>query len=953
MTDSLQITLPVQNHRQVRLDKLQQITAMGIDAYPYRFEVTHYAHAIAEKYRELATGETSGDTVRVAGRIMSIRNSGMFIDLLDTTGKVQVFSHKDHLAADDMQLLELLDLGDLIGVEGIVRRTPRGELTVNVSSLTLLAKALLPPPEKFHGLTDVDTRYRQRYIDLIANEQTRETLRQRSRIVASLRQFLIERGYLEVETPMLHPIPGGTNATPFTTHHKALDVELYLRIAPELYLKRLIVGGLTDRVFEINRNFRNEGLSTRHNPEFTMLELYQAHADYNDMMELTETMVAEAAQALLGTTVVQYGDRSIDFKTPWRRATMCDLVREAAGIDFMALASAEEARHAAKGAGVHMKGDESWGKAVEAVFGEKVEHTLIQPTHVTDMPKDISPLAKVHRGNPRLAERFEVYANGFELANAFSELNDPQDQLARFQEQVANREKGDDEAQYLDSDYVTALEYGMAPHGRHGVGHRPAGDAADQQRLDPGCDRLPDDAAQSGVTQMGTGMKPSLNRSALGFAESVVMGVAGTAPAFSIAATMGTLIAAVGVLSPASLLYCGIIMFGTAFAFLHLGRRKPDAGAAFAWVGQAFHPALGFFAGWALLVASAAFMVSGTVPAATATLTLVAPGLVQNTVAVTMVAALWLLAISAVVLKGIKASSYFQVVMTAIELVVVLGLTIAAWTVPASPDAPPLTLPVLLGQGFTPALFASGALVSLFFYWGWDVTANLQEETRDPGRNAGRAACLAMLIVLALFVAFAAACLRLLSPAEIQDAGTNIVFVIARKIVPGPLGYAAVLAVMLSTIGTIETTILQFTRTLFAMARAGALPPCYARLHARFHTPWVATGAITVAGLVLLLLSTALPGVNTVVRDSVNAIGFQVAFYYSLTCAASAWTLRREWRQPTLLVTGVVWPLLSSVCLVAVAALSVPTFDLATLVVGFGGVAAGVVPLFVNRSWSR
>ncbi len=461
---------PVHAYRQARLDKLEQIRALGVEPYPHGFEVTITAEALAAKYSHLQPGEMTGDTVRLAGRIMSMRNNGMFIDLMDTGGKAQIFSHKDHLPEDGLKLLRLLDIGDILGVEGIVRRTPRGELTVNAHALTLLAKTLMPPPEKWHGLVDVDTRYRQRYIDLIANEETRTTLRLRSRILAFIRQFLAGRGFIEVETPMLHPIPGGTNAKPFTTHHNALGLDLFLRIAPELYLKRLVVGGLSDKLFEINRSFRNEGISTRHNPEFTMLELYQAYTDYRGMMEITETLVAETALAVLGTTVVQAGEARIDLKAPWRRATMCELVREATGIDFMAIGSAEGARNAALAAGVHVKPGESWGKAVETVFGDKVEQALIQPVHVTDMPKEVSPLAKGHRSDSRLAERFEVYVNGFEIGNAFSELNDPQDQLARFEEQVANREKGDDEAQYLDQDYIVALEHGLPPTGGMGLG---------------------------------------------------------------------------------------------------------------------------------------------------------------------------------------------------------------------------------------------------------------------------------------------------------------------------------------------------------------------------------------------------------------------------------------------------------------------------------------------------
>ncbi len=455
---------------QVRLDKLAGIRAMGLNPYPYRFDVTAKAKDLLVTYAELPAGEVTGITVRVAGRIASMRNSGMFIDLTDTSEKIQVFSHKDSLSEQDLNLLALFDLGDLIGVEGIVRRTPRGELTINAHHLTMLAKTLLQPPEKYHGLTDVDTRYRQRYLDLIANEESRETLRKRSRIVTFIRQFLIGEGFLEVETPMLHPIPGGAMAKPFMTHHNALDMDLYLRIAPELYLKRLIVGGLADKVFEINRNFRNEGLSPRHNPEFTMLELYWAYADYLDIRQLVENLVSGAAQEAQGTTDIEVGKHVIKFGGQWRSASMCELIQEKTGLDFLAMQTAEEARAAAKAIKCEITGIESWGKVVEIVFGERVEASLIQPVHVMDYPRDISPLAKAHRDDPRLSERFETFVNGIEIANAFSELTDPHDQLARFEEQVQNREKGDDEAQYLDRDYVTALEYGLPPTGGLGIG---------------------------------------------------------------------------------------------------------------------------------------------------------------------------------------------------------------------------------------------------------------------------------------------------------------------------------------------------------------------------------------------------------------------------------------------------------------------------------------------------
>ncbi|MBV9966924.1 MAG: lysine--tRNA ligase, partial [Alphaproteobacteria bacterium] len=364
----------------------------------------------------------------------------------------------------------LLDIGDLIGVDGLVRRTPRGELTVNATHLTLLAKSLRPLPEKYHGLADIELRYRQRYLDLIMNPQSRETLRRRGRVVAAMREFLSVRGYLEVETPMLHTIPGGAAAKPFITHHNALDIELYLRIAPELHLKRLVVGGLSDKVFEINRCFRNEGLSPRHNPEFTTLELYEAYADYTDMMTLTEQIVAHVAEAAAGGLHVSYGGVQIELTPPWPRRSMADLVREHAGVDFLAIADAAAARDAAKRLGCALQGTENWGQALEAAFAAHVEDKLIQPIHVTGFPRDISPLAKADRNDARLVERFETYVYGWEIANAFSELNDPLDQRARFEAQMLARAAGDEEAQPLDEDYVTALEYGLPPCGGLGVG---------------------------------------------------------------------------------------------------------------------------------------------------------------------------------------------------------------------------------------------------------------------------------------------------------------------------------------------------------------------------------------------------------------------------------------------------------------------------------------------------
>ena len=456
--------------RRVRLDKLETLRGMGVDPFPVSFSRTDEAAGLDERYLALAVGAETNDQVRVAGRIRAMRNNGMFIDLHDASGKIQIFSHKDLLSPDAPALLRLFDIGDLIGVEGRVRRTPRGELTVNATGLTMLAKALRPLPEKYHGLADIELRYRQRYLDLIMNPQSRETLVRRSRIIAALRAYLSNHLYLEVETPMLHTIPGGAAARPFVTHHNALDMELYLRIAPELHLKRLVVGGLSDKVFEINRCFRNEGLSPRHNPEFTTLELYAAYADYTDMMTLTEQIVARAAEAVAGGAQISYGGTAIDLTPPWPRRGMAELVLEATGTDFLAIADAASAREAARHLGCALSGTESWGQALEVVFAARVEDQLIQPTHVTGFPRDISPLAKADRTDPRLVERFETYVYGWEIANAFSELNDPLDQRGRFEAQMLARAAGDEEAQPLDEDYVTALEYGMPPCGGLGLG---------------------------------------------------------------------------------------------------------------------------------------------------------------------------------------------------------------------------------------------------------------------------------------------------------------------------------------------------------------------------------------------------------------------------------------------------------------------------------------------------
>ncbi|WP_366658040.1 lysine--tRNA ligase [Fodinicurvata sp. EGI_FJ10296] len=453
-----------------RLEKLRGLKAAGIDPYPYRFDKTADAAALQADHADLPDDTHTETTVRIAGRIRAMRNSGMFIDLHDATGKIQVFSHKDNMTEDERAKLAFLDLGDLIGVEGQIRRTKRGELTVDTRTITVLAKTLRPLPEKYHGLTDVEARYRQRYIDLIMNEGSRDTLRKRALLVAAIRRMMTERGFLEVETPMLHPILGGASAKPFVTHHNALEMDLYLRIAPELYLKRLVVGGVSERVFEINRNFRNEGLSTRHNPEFTMLEAYQAYGDYTDMMDLVEAIIGEAAIAATGGTTVSFNGVDIRLGGPYPRRSMIDLVTDATGVDFLSLDDAARARKAAQDMGIKVEPNALWGQVLEEVFAEKVEPTLIQPVHVTDMPRDISPLAKGHRSDPRLTERFETFINTWEVANAFSELTDPQDQYERFKAQSDARDAGDEEAQMMDMDYVTALEYGLPPTGGLGVG---------------------------------------------------------------------------------------------------------------------------------------------------------------------------------------------------------------------------------------------------------------------------------------------------------------------------------------------------------------------------------------------------------------------------------------------------------------------------------------------------
>ena len=455
--------------RQSRLKKLDSIKEMGIDPYPAKVERSCLINELQDKYQELANEEQTGDEYTVCGRIYSIRNSGMFIDLRDHSGKIQIFTHKDHIDEANLELLKNLDVGDFISVKGLIRRTKRGELTINSTQLTCLSKAILPLPEKYHGLTDREACYRQRYLDLIMNEESRKTLHTRCKIIESIRKYLTNKGFLEVETPMLHPIPGGATAKPFITHHNTLDMDLYLRIAPELYLKRLMVGGLSEKIFEINRSFRNEGISTRHNPEFTMLELYQAYVDYNYLIDLFEDMVKTVAQDTIGSLQVQFGDNLLNFDGKWQRKSMTELVHEYSGINFLDL-DYDGALKAAKDIGLDPKDCQNWGQVIELVFEEKVENNLIQPTHVTDLPRDISPLSKAHSDDPRLTQRFETFVNTWEVANAFSEINDPIDQKGRFEKQLQSRDQGDDEAHPMDEDFINALEYGMPPTGGLGMG---------------------------------------------------------------------------------------------------------------------------------------------------------------------------------------------------------------------------------------------------------------------------------------------------------------------------------------------------------------------------------------------------------------------------------------------------------------------------------------------------
>ncbi|EJO7186944.1 lysine--tRNA ligase [Staphylococcus pseudintermedius] len=469
------MTEELNDQMQVRRQKLQELRDLGIDPFGEKFERTGTAETLKAQWdqyakEELAEKETESHTV-IAGRIMTKRGKGKagFAHVQDLSGQIQIYVRKDQVGDAQFGIWNTADLGDIVGVEGIMFKTNTGELSVKAKSFKLLSKALRPLPDKHHGLQDIEQRYRQRYLDLITNEESTQTFINRSRILQEMRNYLNEKGFLEVETPMMHQIAGGAAAKPFVTHHNALDATLYMRIAIELHLKRLIVGGL-EKVYEIGRVFRNEGVSTRHNPEFTMIELYEAYADYKDIMSLTEELVAHIARRVLGTTSVQYGDETINLEPQWRRLHMVDAVKEATGVDFYEVKSDKEAHELAKAHGIEVDDNMKYGHILNEFFEQKAEETLIQPTFIYGHPIEISPLAKKNPEDPRFTDRFELFIVGREHANAFTELNDPIDQRQRFEAQLVEKEQGNDEAHEMDEDFIEALEYGMPPTGGLGIG---------------------------------------------------------------------------------------------------------------------------------------------------------------------------------------------------------------------------------------------------------------------------------------------------------------------------------------------------------------------------------------------------------------------------------------------------------------------------------------------------
>jgi lysyl-tRNA synthetase class 2 len=457
---------------QQRRQKLEKLRKRGIDPYPSSYDRSHTTRQALELLeRQEKKSQTRTKAVSLAGRLTAMRRMGKtsFADLRDSEGKIQLCFYKDRLDEKALELFQDLDIGDIIGVSGKLFRTRTGEPTLDVESFTMLAKSLQPLPEKWHGLADVETRYRQRYLDLIANAPAREVFQVRSRAIAAIRQFLNKRGFIEFETPVLQPSAGGALASPFTTHHNALDQDFYLRIALELHLKRLVVGGF-DKVYEIGRIFRNEGVSTQHHPEFTMLESYQAYADYNDVMAMLEEMVSSVSQEVLGTTKIKFSEDSIDFKPPWKRLTLRDAVKKYSGIDFVKYPTADGLREKMRSLKIEVDPQKNWAKLVDELIKEFVRPKLVRPTIIFDYPLSMSPLAKTKPGEERVVERFQAIAGGLEIANAYTELNDPLEQRERFEEQLKERQVGDEERWTIDEDYLLALEYGMPPAGGLGVG---------------------------------------------------------------------------------------------------------------------------------------------------------------------------------------------------------------------------------------------------------------------------------------------------------------------------------------------------------------------------------------------------------------------------------------------------------------------------------------------------
>ncbi len=454
---------------QVRHDKLAALRAEGHDPFAEtKFDFDAHAASVKEQFEAM-----EGKTVSLAGRLMSKRGMGKvsFCDLQDDSGRIQLFVKIDELGQEEFERFRKNDIGDIVGVTGEVFKTKTGEISVRVKKATLLSKALLPLPDKFHGLTDKEVRYRQRYVDLIVNPEVKRNFVIRARFIKFMRAYLDNMGYIEVETPVLNTIAGGAAARPFVTHHNTLDIDMYMRIATELPLKRLIIGGI-DRVYEIGRIFRNEGMDPKHNPEFTSVELYQAYADFHDMMDIAEGIISGAAKEILGTYEVQWMGQTVNLAPGWRRMTMVEAVKEYVGIDFGAITDDAEAVAAAKAKGVELSdaAEKTWGNALYACFDQKVEEHLIQPTFITMYPVEVSPLTKRSKEDPRLTERFEAFICHSEMGNAYSELNDPIDQRARFMKQVEQRERGDDETEMLDEDFLNAMEYGMPPTGGMGIG---------------------------------------------------------------------------------------------------------------------------------------------------------------------------------------------------------------------------------------------------------------------------------------------------------------------------------------------------------------------------------------------------------------------------------------------------------------------------------------------------